>query len=317
MPLQRSPFFSVANANTWVSVDHFYAFLASREDKRGGLPDYAAVPLSPMPSTSPTSPTSDQTLVNPPRSSRTRSQSRVRIEPVENVRGRRNSYAKERPSVHATPKKTDYQLRRRASISVPRQPVFVRPQMEPEQSGGLSPRLNSSSPSDTSSTSSGCSNSTITSLPSEYKSSLTSPLTHLQLLGHRKTSAMIIHRPRTSHGQPDVYEVYPNIDEHLETYLSSPKKYYHHIPFSRYYDTLQKCYAVPVESGWARKHIGRVDSSVRKPRSRRSSRVTEEEPFPFPEEYGADLFRDEETSNGFMAIAKAASAERGITGYRW
>ena len=45
--------------------------------------------------------------------------------------------------------------------------------------------------------------------------------------------------------------------------------------------------------------------------------MTEEEPFPFPEEYGADLFRDEETSNGFMAIAKAASAERGITGYRW
>ena len=43
----------------------------------------------------------------------------------------------------------------------------------------------------------------------------------------------------------------------------------------------------------------------------------EEEPFSFPEDYHVDLFDDEETSNGFMAIAKAASRERGITGYRW
>jgi hypothetical protein len=101
-------------------------------------------------------------------------------------------------------------------------------------------------------------------------------------------------------------------------YLSSAKRYHDHIPFSRYYARHQKCYAVPVESSWAKKHIGRVESPVKKkPRSRKSSRVTEEEPFPFPEEYQADLFGDEETLNGFMAIAKAASREKGITEYRW
>ena len=103
----------------------------------------------------------------------------------------------------------------------------------------------------------------------------------------------------------------------LEEYLSSAKRYYDHIPFSRYYATLQKCYAVPVESSWAKKYIGRVESPVKKPRSRKSSRVTEEEPFSFPEEYLADLFDDEETLNGFMAVAKAASLERGIAEYRW
>lgn len=128
---------------------------------------------------------------------------------------------------------------------------------------------------------------------------------------------MIVRRPRTSHTQPDVYEIYPNVEECLETYLSSAKRYYDHIPFSRYYARLQKCYAVPVESSWARKHIGRVESPVKKPRSRKSSRVTKEEPFSFPEEYQADLFGDEETLNGFMAIAKAASREKGITEYRW
>jgi len=128
---------------------------------------------------------------------------------------------------------------------------------------------------------------------------------------------MIIHRPRTSHTQPDVYEIYPNVERCLEEYLSSAKRYYDHIPFSRYYATLQECYAVPVESNWAKKHIGRVVSPVKKPRPRKSSRVTEEEPFSFPEEYRVDLFDDEETLNGFMAIAKAASLERGITEYRW
>lgn len=126
---------------------------------------------------------------------------------------------------------------------------------------------------------------------------------------------MIIRRPRTSHGQPDIYEVYPNIPEHLEAYLSS--KYYHQVPFSRYYDKFQKCYAVPVESEWARKHIGLVDSSVKKLETRKSSRVTEDEPFQFPEEYVKDLFRNERTSSIFMKYAKDASTKRGITDYRW
>lgn len=116
--------------------------------------------------------------------------------------------------------------------------------------------------------------------------------------------------------QPDVYEVYPDVEEWLETYLSSAKRYYDHIPFNRFYSRHQKCYAVPVDSNWAKKHIGRVESPVKKPRSRKSSRVAEE-PFSFPDEYWADLFGDEETSNGFMAIAKAASRERGVTEYRW
>ena len=298
-------------------MDHFYAFLStlpSLENKRGRLPNYTVLPPSP---TSPTSPTSDQTLVNPPPSLRTRSQSRTKSDSVEHIRTRRNSYAKERPSVHATPKKPDYQLRRRASVAVPRPPVFSRPQIEPEANEGFPMLLTSSSISEMSSGSSACSESTISSLPSEYKSSHTSPLTHLQLLGRPATSAMIIRRPRTSHTQPDVYEIYPKVEESLEMYLSSAKRYYDHIPFSRYYATLQKCYAVPVESGWAKKHIGRVESPVKKPGSRRSSRVTEEEPFSFPEEYQTDLFDDEETLNGFMAIAKAASSEKGITEYRW
>ena len=128
---------------------------------------------------------------------------------------------------------------------------------------------------------------------------------------------MIIRRPRIPHTQPDVYEIYPNVEECLEMYLSSAKRYYDHVPFSRYYPRHQKCYAVPVESSWARKHIGRVESPIKKPRSRKSSRVTEEEPFSFPKEYQADLFGDEETLNGFMAIAKAASLEKGIAEYRW
>ena len=128
---------------------------------------------------------------------------------------------------------------------------------------------------------------------------------------------MIIRRPRISHVQPDVYEIYPNVEECLEMYLSSAKRYYDHVPFSRYYARHQRCYAVPVESSWARKHIGRVESPTKKPRSRKSSRVAEEEPFSFPREYQADLFGDEETLNGFMAIAKAASVEKGIAEYRW
>ena len=128
---------------------------------------------------------------------------------------------------------------------------------------------------------------------------------------------MIIRRPRTAHTQPDVYEIYPNVEEWLKMYLSSAKRYYDHIPFSRYYARHQECYAVPVESSWARNHIGRVESPTKKPRSRKSSRVTEEAPFFFPEEFQADLFGDEETLNGFMAIAKAASLEKGITEYRW
>jgi len=297
-------------------MDHFYAFLStlpSPENRRGRLPNYTVPPTSP---TSPTSPASDETFVNPPPSSRTRSQSRVKTESVEYFRARRNSYTKERPSVHATPKKPDHQLRRRASVAVPRPPVFSRPQIESEENRGLSPFLTSSSASETSSGSSACSESTITSLPSEYKSSRTSPLTHLQLLGRPAASAMIVRRPRTSRTQPDVYEIYPNVGEWLETYLSSAKRYCDHIPFSRYYPRHQKCYAVPVESSWAKKHIGRVESPVKKPRSRKSSRVTEE-PFSFPEECKADLFGDEETLNGFMAIAKAASRERGVTDYRW
>ena len=127
---------------------------------------------------------------------------------------------------------------------------------------------------------------------------------------------MIIHRPRTSHGQEDIYEVYPNMAEHLEVYLSSPEKHYHHTPFSRYYAKSEKCYAVPVGSHWARKHIGRVDSSAKKSRSRRSSRVTEEEPFSFPEEYVEDLFQNKEISKIFLAIAKATSTEMGIADYR-
>lgn len=296
-------------------MDHFYAFLStlpSLENQRGRLPNYTVPPPSP---TSPTSPISDETLVNPP-PLRARSQSRVRTVPVEHVRARRNSYAKERPSVHATPKKPDYQLRRRASVVVPGPPVFFRPKIEPKENEGFSTFLASSSSSETSSASSACSESTITSLPSEYKSSLTSPLTHVQLLGRPAAAAMIIRRPRTSHTQPDVYEIYPNVEECLEMYLSSAKRYYDHIPFSRYYARHQKCYAVPVESSWAKEHIGRVVSPVKKPRSRKSSRVTEE-PFSFPEEYQADLFGDEETLNGFMAIAKAASLEKGITEYRW
>lgn len=219
--------------------------------------------------------------------------------------------------MHTTPKKPDYQLRRRASVAVPHPPVFSRPQIEANENGGLPPLLTSSSISEMSSASSVCSESTIASLPSEYKSSRTSPLTHHQLLGRPAATAMIIRRPRTSHTQPDVYEIYPNVDECLEAYLSSAKRYYDHIPFSRYYARHQKCYAVPVESSWARKHIGKVDSPVKKPRSRKSSRVAEEEPFSFPEEHQADLFGDEETLNGFMAIAKAASREKGITEYRW
>ena len=295
-------------------MDHFYAFLStlpSPENKRGRLPNYTVPPPSP---TSPTSPASDQTFVDPPPSSRTRSQSRVRTEP-KHARTRRNSYAKERPSVHATPKKPDYQLRRRASVAAPHPPIFSRPLIEPEENRVLSSPL--IPPSEMSSASSVCSESTIASLPSEYKSSHTSPLTHLQLLGRPATSAMIIRRPRTSHIQPDVYEIYPNVEECLETYLSSAKRYHDHIPFSRYYSRHQKCYAVPVESSWAKKYIGRVESPVKKPRSRKSNRVTEEDPFSFPEEYQADLFDDEETLNGFMAIAKAASRERGITEYRW
>jgi hypothetical protein len=50
-------------------------------------------------------------------------------------------------------------------------------------------------------------------------------------------------------------------------YLSSAKRYYDHIPLSRYYARYQKRYAVPVESSWAKKHIGRVESPVKKPRS--------------------------------------------------
>lgn len=128
---------------------------------------------------------------------------------------------------------------------------------------------------------------------------------------------MIIRRPRISDSQPDVYEVYPNVEEWLETYLSSAKRYHDHIPFSRFYSRHQECYAVPVDSNWAKKHIGRVESPVKKPRTRKPSRATGEEPFYFPGEYQADLLGDEETSNGFMAIAKAASRERGITEYRW
>lgn len=128
---------------------------------------------------------------------------------------------------------------------------------------------------------------------------------------------MIIRRPRTSDTQPDVYEIYPSVEEWLETYLSSAKRYYDHIPFSRFYSRHQKCYAVPVDSKWAKKHVGRVDSPIKRSRSRKPSRGTKEEPFHFPEEYEVDLFGDEETSNGFMAIAKAASRERGVAGYRW
>jgi hypothetical protein len=68
---------------------------------------------------------------------------------------------------------------------------------------------------------------------------------------------MIVRRPRTSHTRPDVYEIYP-------------KRYYDPIPFSRYYARHQKYYAVPVESSWGKKHIGRVESPVKKPRSRNS-----------------------------------------------
>lgn len=298
-------------------MDHFYAFIStlpSLENKRGRLPNYTVPPPSP---TSPTSPTSDQTFVNPPPSSRTRSQSRTKIESAEHTRTRRNSYAKERPSVHVTPKKPDHQLRRRASVAAPHPPVFSPPLVEPEENRGHPMLLTSPSISEMASGSSTCSESTINSLPSEYKSSLTSPLTHFQLLGHPAASAMIIRRPRTSHTQPDVYEIYPNVQERLEAYLSSAKRYYDQIPFNRYYSKLQKCYAVPVESSWAKEHIGRVESPVKKPRSRRSSRVTEEEPFSFPEEYQADLFGNKETLNSFMAIAKAASSERGINEYRW
>ena len=299
-------------------MDHFYAFLATLpgpEDKRGRLPIYT---VPPPPPGSPTSPTSDQTLVGPPVSSRARPQSKVRAGSAEQIRARRNSYAKERPSVHATPKKPDHHLRRRASVSVPRPPVFSRPQLEANSDNrGLSSVLTSSSISETSSSSSACSESTMTSLPSEYKSSKTSPLTHLQLLGRPAAAAMIIRRPRTSDTQPDVYEIYPNVEEWLETYLSSAKRYYDHIPFSRFYSRHQKCYTVPAESSWAKRHIGRVESSVKKPRSRKSSRVAAEQPVSFPEEYQADLLNDEETLNGFMAIAKAASRERGIAEYRW
>ncbi|KAF9647817.1 hypothetical protein BDM02DRAFT_3116414 [Thelephora ganbajun] len=298
-------------------MDHFYAFLFTLpglENKRGRLPSYTVPPPSP---TFPTSPTSDHTLVNPPQTSRTRSQSEVRTESVEHIRARRNSYAKERPSVHATPKKLDYQPRRRASMAVPRPPAFSRPQIETNENGGLSSPLTSSSISEMSSASSACSESTVASLPSEYKSPHTSPLTHFQLLGRPAASAMIIRRPRTSHTQPDIYEIFPKVEERLEMYLSSAKRYYDHIPFSRYYARYQRCYAVPVESAWARKHTGRVESPVKKQRSRKSSRVTEEEPFSFPEEYQVDLFGDEEVLNCFMAIAKAASREKGITGYRW
>ena len=301
-------------------MDHFYAFLStlpSLENRRGRLPIYTVPPPPPTSPTSPTSPASDETLVNPPPPLRTRSQSGVKTESVEHIRARRNSYAKERPSVHATPKKPDYQLRRRASVAVPHPPIFSQPKIESKETEGLSSLLTSCSNTETSSGSSACSDSTITSLPSEYKSSHTSPLTHLQLLGRPAASAMIVRRPRTSHTRLDVYEIYPNVEECLEMYLSSAKRYYDHIPFSRYYARHQKCYAVPVESSWAKKHIGRVESPVKKPRSRKSSRVTQQEPFPFPEEYQADLFGDEETSNGFMAIAKAASREKGITEYRW
>ena len=298
-------------------MDHFYAFLStlpSLENQRGRLPIYT---VPPPPPTSPTSPTSDETLVNPPLSSRTRSQSGVKKESVECIRARRNSYAKERPSVHATPKKPDYQLRRRASVAVPHPPIFTRPKTEPKEDEEFSRFLTYSSTSGMSSASSACSESTITSLPSEYKSTQTSPLTHLQLLGRPATSAMIIRRPRISHKQLDVYEIYPNVEECLEMYLSSAKRYYDHVPFSRYYPRHQKCYAVPVESSWARKHIGQVESPLKKPRSRKSSRVAEEESFSFPGEYQADLFGDEETLNGFMAIAKAASLEKGVAEYRW
>lgn len=106
------------------------------------------------------------------------------------------------------------------------------------------------------------------------------------------------------------------MEEWLETYLSSAKRYYDHIPFSRFYSRHQKCYAVPVNSHWAKKHVGHVVSPVKKSGSRKSNRVAEE-PFSFPEEYQANLFSDEETLNGFMAIAKAASREKGITEYRW
>ena len=298
-------------------MDHFYAFLAtlpSLEERRGRLPNYTGPPLSP---TSPITPTSDCTLVNPPVSSRTRSQSTVKTESVEPVRGRRNSYAKERPSVHATPKKSDYYLRRRASVSLPRPPVFSLPHIglnEDNREPQTPPT--SSSISETSSSSSPCSESTITSLPSEYKSSRTSPLTHLQLLGRPAATAMIIRRPRTSDTQVDVYEVYPKVEEWLNTYLSSAKRFYDHIPFSRFYSRHQKYYAVPADSSWAKKHIGRVESPVKKSRSRKSSRVTKEEPIYYPEEYQTDLFGDE-MLKGLMAIAKAASHERGIIEYRW
>ena len=309
----------MANANTWVSMDHFYAFLTtlpSLENKRGRLPNYNVSPASPI---SPISPASDHTLVNPPPMTRARSQPGARVESVEYTRARRNSYAKERPSVHATPKKPDYQLRRRASIAVPCPPVFHRSPTAVNEDRSDLFSLSSSSISEVSSSSSTCSESTITSLPSEYKSSQTSPLTHFQLLGRPAASAMIIRRPRTSRAQLDMYEIYPNVEEWLDTYFSSAKRYHDHIPFNRFYARHQKRYAVPVESEWATEHIGRVESPVKKPRSRRSSRAkgTEEEPFSFPEEHQADLFDNEETLKAFMAMAKAASRERGITDYRW
>ena len=300
-------------------MDHLYAFimtLPSPENRRGRLPVYTVPPPSP---TSPISPTSDQTLVNPPETSHIHPQSTANTEEsAQQIRARRNSYAKERPSVHTTPRKPDYYLRRRASMSVPRQPIFSRPETERnEDDGGLSTLLASSPISEVSSSSSSCSESTITSLLSEYKSSQTSPLTHLQLLGRPATAAMIIRRPRTSDTQPDVYEIYPKVEEWLEKYLSSAKRYYDHIPFSRFYSRHQRCYVIPVESKWAKKHIGRVVSPIKKPRSGKSGSAAEKGVFSFPEEYQVDLFNDEETLNGFMAIAKAASRERGIAEYRW
>ena len=271
-------------------------------------------PLSP---TSPISPASDCTLVDPSAPSHICSKSTVRAESIECARGRRNSYAKERPSVHATPKKPDHLRRRRASVSLPRPPVFSQPQTEVNRDNReLSSPLTSSVISEASSSPSTCSESTITSLPSEYRSSKTSPLTHLQLLGRPAAAAMITRRPRIFGAQPDVYEVFPNVEEWLETYLSS-KRYYDQISFDRFYSKRQKCYAVPVNSTWAKKHIGRVVSPGKQPKYRKSNRVTEERQFSFPEEYRANLFDDKETSKCFVAISNAASRDRGITEYPW
>lgn len=164
----------MASANTWVGVDNFYTFLTtlpSLENKRGRLTNYTVSPASP---TSPISPASDHTLVNPPPLSRAHPQPGARVESVEHTRAHRNSYAKERPSVHTTPQKPDYQLRC-ASIAVPRPPEFCRPQIAANKDNDGLFSLSSSSISEVPSSSSTYSESTITSLPSERKLSRTSP----------------------------------------------------------------------------------------------------------------------------------------------